>query len=166
MVGGIYLRKVQIPDLKYLLDWENDPENWEVSDTEQAYSQEEMLQFILDQQMGDSEQCRYIICHELSHLPLGTIDLFSIDHQKKTAEVGILIAERKYRRKGYALLALLYLIALCKEEYHLNHLFCYIDAENKASVGLFEKAGFRWLKTLKRKNKNLHLYQVDLNTSL
>ena len=134
MNGGIYLRKVQIPDLKYLLDWENNPENWEVSNTTKPYSEEEMFQFILDQQSGDSEQCRYIICHEISHLPLGTVDLFDIDKGKGSAEIGILIAQAKYRRKGYALMALLYLIALSREEYRLNHLFCYIEEGNTASI--------------------------------
>ncbi len=162
MIGGIYIRKVHVPDLKYLLDWENNPENWEVSDTTQPYTQEEMMQFIIDQQNGDAEQCRYIICNEISHLPLGTVDLFAIDPINKTAEVGILIAKNKYRRHGYALLALLHLIAICREEYGLNHLFCFIEAENNASIGLFEKAGFKWQNTEVKNQKRIHRYRVDI----
>lgn len=162
MVGGIYIRKVYIPDVKYLLDWENDPENWEVSNTKTPYTEEEMVQFISDQINGDQEQIRFIICHELSHRPLGTIDLFDINETTHSAEVGILISERKNRRKGYALMAILHLIALCKEEYNINHLFCYIEDENRSSIGLFEKAGFKWVKSQQKDQKKLNLYQVDL----
>ncbi len=162
MLGSIYLRKVELQDLQYLLAWENDPENWEVSNTVQPYSKEEMYQFILDQLIGDHEQVRYMICHELTRLPIGTIDLFAIDHVNGQAELGILIAEKKYRRQGHALTALLHLIALCREEYKINHLFCFIDDENSSSIGLFEKAGFKWQRKLKKDQKILHLYQVDL----
>ena len=140
----IFLRQLQMADLPYLLQWENDPENWEVSDTTTPYTEAEMIDFIVEQNYFLSTgQLRLMICLQKKDLPIGAIDLFDIDPIQRSAGVGILIQEKKFRRKGYASEALITLRNFCINELKLEHLHCCIHTTNLASIQLFLNCGFK-----------------------
>jgi diamine N-acetyltransferase len=86
--------------------------------------------------------------------PIGTIDLFDFDPFHKRAGLGILIANEKQRRKGYASMALKCLINYCFTTLQLHQLYCNILENNNESMDLFTKLGFTrigikkdWVKT-------------------
>lgn len=140
---NIYLRKVIPEDAKHLLDWENDPENWKVSGIIEPYSIEEIIDYVLHQQDEKSSgQLRFMICDLLTNEPIGNIDLFQIDFINKNAGVGILIASKYNRNRGYAKQSLNLLIDYCKHEMSFRNLFCSIHADNESSLKLFKNAGF------------------------
>ena len=61
----------------------------------------------------------------------------------KRAGVGILIAEKSERKKGYASESLEILKNYCFEVLKLKQLYCSISVKNKSSLELFQKAGFK-----------------------
>lgn len=157
----IYLRQVEFSDLKTLLHWENNPENWEISDTQTPFSEEEMIDFIVEQtDFRASNQLRLMICLSENNIPIGAIDLFEIDETKKTAGVGILIDDKHYRRKGYASEALGLVKIISKELFSLNTLYCRIHTSNDASKSLFEKSGFQYIRTEKSQQINEYVLQI------
>jgi len=146
----IYLRTVELGDSTTLLQWENNTENWSVSQTTQEYSQEDIVNFITEQILQDinkTSDLRLIICL-YNHTPIGTIDLTTIDHKDKTAEIGILIAEKKYRQLGYATEAVEGIKHIAKHTLLLRKLRCTIQPNNIASIQLFKKTLFIKIKTV------------------
>jgi diamine N-acetyltransferase len=74
---------------------------------------------------------------------IGTIDLFDFDPYHLRAGVGILIGDKSERRKGYAFEALRNFIQYSFNILQLHQLFCNITPDNKESLNLFKKCGFR-----------------------
>lgn len=145
MIKGrkVYLRQLEPSDATDLLMWENNIDNWRVSDTEVPYSMYEMQQLIANaSDVRVNRQLRLIICESSSDLALGTLDLFEINFKHKRAGVGILIGESKYRRKGYAFESLLLLEDYAKRHLGITNLFCGVHADNDGSIQLFKKANY------------------------
>lgn len=139
----IFLRPVEMADLPYLLKWENDPKNWEVSGTTAPFTEEEMINFIVEQTYFLSTgQLRLMICLNKKSLPIGAIDLFDINVEERSAGVGILIQDNKHRSKGYAKEALSTLKEISKSDLKLNRLTCSIHSNNHSSIALFTKLNF------------------------
>jgi diamine N-acetyltransferase len=85
---------------------------------------------------------------------IGTIDIFDFDPFHKRAGLGILIADESYRQKGYASMALKCLVDYCFGTLLLHQLYCNILSNNRISMELFMKQGFKeigvkrdWIKT-------------------
>jgi diamine N-acetyltransferase len=156
----IILRALEPDDINVLYRWENDPEIWHVSNTYTPYSK-----FILEQYLENShldiyqvKQLRLMIdIHEddtKRSRQIGTIDLFDFDPYHNRAGIGILIGEKSDRKKGYASIALKKFIDYCFKTLQLHQLYCNITIDNKDSLQLFRKSGFRisgrkrdWIKT-------------------
>jgi diamine N-acetyltransferase len=112
-----------------------------------------------------------MIDHLADKITIGTIDLFEFDPFHKRAGVGILIADERYRRRGYASMALKSLTDYCFSTLQMHQLFCNILANNCESIDLFRKAGFvqigikkDWVKTTDG-YLNEHMFQL-INPSL
>lgn len=153
----IYLRQVAFDDLQLLLNWENNPENWKVSDTTTPFSEEEMIDFIVEQtDFRASGQLRLMICLSENKTPVGAIDLFDINEEQGIAGVGILINDIENRKKGYATEALNLLKTAASDLFSLQQLQCTIHTTNESSKQLFEKCGFR--RTGAQNNCNIDEY--------
>ena len=72
-------------------------------------------------------------------LPYGCVDLYNYDPLNRRCAVGIMVAT-EFRRQGYALAMLRALEAQYAESLHC--LYADIAASNKASLSLFQKAGY------------------------
>lgn len=138
----IYIRPIAIPDALIVMNWENDPLNWDASDNKGEYQLFDIVRMIEENQnVQRAKQARWIICDSNSHQQIGTVDLFDIDFDKSLAFVGVLIAEKANRKKGLASLA----IELVENEalkLDLTRLKCVVHPGNRGSVRLFEKRGF------------------------
>ena len=156
----IVLRALEPGDIDVLYRWENDPDIWHVSNTYTPYSK-----FILEKYIENShldiyqmKQLRLMIdvreIDKAKTRPVGTIDLFDFDPYHNRAGVGILIGERSDRKKGFATVALKKFIEYSFHTLQLHQLYCNITTDNKDSLLLFRKSGFRisgrkrdWIKT-------------------
>ena len=138
----IFLRTPDESDIDLILKWENNPENWTYSDTNEPYSRSDIENLIIELAKGGSAQKRYLICSRGEINPVGTIDLFEIDNIRGEASVGVLIESKNNRRRGYASSALMLLEALC-HEFQIQTLKANVHPWDEASLQLFDKAGFK-----------------------
>jgi len=140
----ITLRAIEPADIEVLYNWENDTGNWKVSNTQTPFSRFVLEQYITSshEDIYTAKQLRLIICdHE--NKPVGCIDLFDFEPNHLRAGIGILIAEKGDRRKGYASEALKLLTGYGFNSLNLNQLYCNITTDNEASILLFQKHGFQ-----------------------
>ncbi len=139
---NIVLRALEPQDVDFLYFLENDDALWHVSQTLRPFSRFELEQYVLraEKDPHEARQVRFMIDLDQGET-IGTIDLFDIDLHNKRAGVGIVII-KKYRNKGYALLALELLKKYCFKHLNLHQLFCNIEKDNTHSLALFKKAGF------------------------
>ncbi len=143
----IFLRMVEPHDATKLLLWENNSENWKVTDTEVPFSLHAIQALIeQQQQIRSTGQLRMMIClNESTKEPIGAIDLYDVDFKNKNASVGILIGEKQNRGKGFAKDALKLIIEYASNHLALYNLVCSIQAVNEESIHLFETAGFEYV---------------------
>lgn len=139
----VSLRALEPIDLEILYKWENDADNWNVSSTQTPFSHFVLEQYIASAHLDiySVKQLRLIISNE-ENIPVGCIDLFDFEPNHLRAGIGILIAEKNDRKKGYASEALELLIEYCFSTLNLHQIFCNISIENEPSVLLFQKHGF------------------------
>lgn len=140
----VRLRALEPEDLALLYQWENDTETWLVSNTVTPFSRH-ILQHYLEQAHEDlwsTKQLRLMIEVPELHSTIGAIDLYDLDPLNLRAGVGILIAEKKFRKQGFATESLQLLIGYARKRIGLHQLYCSIAVDNKSSLQLFRQGGF------------------------
>lgn len=141
----IVLRALEPDDIDMLYKWENDRENWHLSNTLIPFSRFALEQYVMaaDQDIFTSKQLRLMIdkTRTNENVCIGAIDLFDFDPLNKRAGIGILI-ERTERNKGYASEALKLLIHYSFYTLELHQLYCNIEKSNDTSLKLFQEHGF------------------------
>jgi diamine N-acetyltransferase len=152
----VILRKLEKSDVNLILNWENNTDNWEISDNDSPYSFEDIEELIssMNYHKGTT-QMRFIIVFDGANV--GAIDLFDIDYKEHTAYIGILIADLEYRRRGFGLSA----IQLIENEAFsigVSVVKAKIHSSNESSKQLFKKAGFEKSSCEKSINTKNHDY--------
>lgn len=151
MIRGtsVILRALEPKDVDLMMIYENDSDIWPVSGTLVPYSRYTIEQYYANAQQDifTTKQLRLAI-ELVSEIPepgptIGYIDLFDFDPQHRRAGVGILIGDKKNRRKGYATEALRLLIKYSFNTLNLHQLYCHIENNNEASMRLFSGCSFR-----------------------
>lgn len=138
------LRAVEVGDIDIMYKWENDPAVWSVSGVVAPISRYSFEQFVAEQQAGifSTHQLRLIV-QTCDGEAVGTVDLYDFDPVNMRAGVGVLIYDECNRRRGYATEALELLCTYAREVLRLHQLWCGVAANNRASLALFRRAGFR-----------------------
>lgn len=167
----ILLRAIEPADIDVLYKWENDTETWKVSNTQTPFSHFVLEQYIASahHDIYSTKQLRLMIDLNLDlslkggeSQTIGCIDLFDFDPSNLRAGIGVLIAERSDRRKGYASEALGMLIEYCFHSLNLHQLYCNITTDNESSVLLFQKHGFQITGIKKQWIRNGDKYKDEL----
>ncbi len=164
----IKLRAPEPTDLELLYAWENNEENWKVSNTVAPFSKYVLKKYIESSHLDiwETKQLRLIIDAKtqssLMHIPIGTIDLFDFDPFHLRAGVGILIANKEHRQKGYATEALKLLTRYSFETLQLHQLYCNISASNSISLQLFKNCGFETIGVKKDWTKTIHGWDNEI----
>ena len=166
----VKLRQLELGDINYLYNTENNTVFWEVSNTTKPFSKFVLEEYIKNshEDIFTSKQVRFIIENIAEQKIVGMIDLFDYDPIHLRAGVGIVINESD-RRNNYALNALNVISEYSYNTLRLNQLYCNISESNKNSILLFEKCGFKltgkkeqWLNTSDG-FKDVLFYQKILN---
>lgn len=151
---GYRLRAPEPEDLDCMLQFENTPSLWEVSNATGPYSRFYLKQYISTNKndLYTDGQLRLMIESPLKEV-VGIIDLFNFDPFHNRAEVGIVIAEN-YRRQGIGKLALELLLVHSFHYLGIRQLYAYIDVTNEACRQLFHQCKFKecaylkdWMRT-------------------
>ncbi len=138
----IYLRALENTDAETILTWENDPENWRVSETRVPFSKEIIQKYVANaQDIFAVRQVRLMICEITTNNAIGSVDLFDYEPLHQHAGVGILLTQAN-RGQGYASDALALLENYAVNAIGIRNLHCTILSNNKASRNLFTKAGY------------------------
>lgn len=157
----LQLDVVALGDESFMFEWENNPENWAVSEGEGPYTLAEIRQFISTcNHLEKHKQIRYIIRLKESLRPLGTIDFFNFDSKQMKAGLGILIAEKMDRKNGYASECLQEQLPQLMQYFKLTEVYALVFKDNIASMRLFEKCGFTVQRTTIYKNKSTLIYTL------
>ncbi|MCX6333275.1 MAG: GNAT family protein [Bacteroidia bacterium] len=152
----INLRALEPEDLELLYDWENNDSYWIISNTVAPFSKYTLKRYLENSHKNiyETGQLRLMIDLITEKKTVGTIDIFDFDPFHKRAGLGILIAEKDERKKGYATMALKCLIDYCFSTLQLHQVYCNILSNNQESIDLFKKLGFiqvgikkEWVKT-------------------
>jgi len=148
----IHLRALEPTDLNQLYKWENDSTIWSVSGTLVPFSKFVLEEFVtqVHQDIYTNKQLRLMI--DLKYFDeadedettrsIGCVDLFDFDPKNKRAGIGILIADKADRGRGYATEALHLIMDYGFEVLDLHQIYSNIRVENESSVSLFKRAGF------------------------
>ncbi|HQV99411.1 MAG: GNAT family N-acetyltransferase [Bacteroidia bacterium] len=148
----IHLRALEPTDLNQLYRWENDSSIWSVSGTLVPFSKFVLEEFVtqVHQDIYTNKQLRLIV--DLKYFDeadedettrsIGCVDLFDFDPKNKRAGVGILIADKADRGRGYATEALHLIVDYAFEVLDLHQIYSNVRVENESSVALFKKVGF------------------------
>jgi diamine N-acetyltransferase len=149
----IYLRSPEQRDADLMYVWENNTNNWQVSNTIVPYSKFSLEQYLLSAHLDlfTNKQIRLMICTK-NHDAVGCIDLFDFDPHHNRAGIGILIDEAQ-QGNGFADDALLTLIKYCFRILFLNQIYCSIGITNEKSLSLFKKHRFNLIGIRKAWNK-------------
>jgi diamine N-acetyltransferase len=140
----IQLRSLEPEDIDYLYLWENDPDNWHVSNTTTPFSKFTLKKYLeqAHQDIFETKQLRLIIQKKADKSAIGAVDLFDFDPLHQRAGVGILIGNPLDRNQGFATEALQTLREYAFGTLGLKQLYCNICEDNKESLTLFIKLGF------------------------
>jgi len=97
----ICLRALEMADLDFLYELENNTAIWEISGTITPYSKHVLRTYLehAHRDIYDVKQLRLVIA-EHSGTVLGLIDLFDFDPKNHRAGIGIVVSEDKKRNKG------------------------------------------------------------------
>ena len=137
----VTLRSVAISDVGTILMWENDPELAQFSDAHDPYTEEQIIDFIVEQQRG-LEACGQLrlMIDTADGQTIGAVDIF--DYDGASAELGVLVYSKNHRCCGYATEAITAVIELCAQ-WGITTLWATIDSSNSASTKLFTRCGFK-----------------------
>lgn len=143
---NIYIRLVQKQDAMRIYLWELDRETQLVTDSDHKVSLE-MIYNLIDGQnkINDSRQLRMMVCLDSNNEAIGMVDLHNIDFIKANASLGILIAEKTMRNKGFAGSAILKLHEYARSELGLTKINAVVQDGNTASISLFQSLAYRKL---------------------
>jgi diamine N-acetyltransferase len=140
----VYLRALEPEDLDFVHKIENDEDFWEVSSTQAPYSKFLIRQYIENahRDIYDIRQLRLVICTKRGR-QVGLIDVFDLEPRDKRAALGILIADKKDRNKGFGSESLSLLCDYCFTHLGLHQVYANVTANNEDSMRVFENNGFR-----------------------
>lgn len=138
------LRAPEPEDLDLLYAWENDTAIWQNGASIVPFSRYSIKQYLIDYKhdIYVDKQLRLMVTLRETDECIGTVDLYDFDPFHRRAGVGILI-DRRHRRKGYAVQALMLLEEYAFRFLNLRQLYAIIPEKNNSSIGLFAKAGYR-----------------------
>lgn len=144
----ISLRAMEPEDLDLLYRIENDDTLWGMSLTNVPYSRFVLHEF-MSETTGDiytDKQVRLIV-EDAQHQPIGLADIMKFDPKNQKAEIGIIIS-KSYRCQGYAKAAIKCLHQYAGTTLHLHQLYAIVAVDNKPSLNLFQRMGYRQTGTL------------------
>lgn len=146
---GYRLRAPEPEDLDCMMQFENTPSLWEVSNATGPYSRFYLKQYIESNKndLYADNQLRLMI-ESPEKKVVGIIDIFNFEPFHNRIEVGIVIADHS-RRQGIGLLALELLTKHCFDYLGIHQLYAFIDVTNEACRRLFQKGGFEECALLK-----------------
>ena len=138
----IYLRALELDDIEFLFEIENNRDFWEISHTILPFSKYYLEKYIKESNhdIFSEKQFRFVISIENKY-PVGLIDLFDFDPINHRAGIGIVI-NKTQRKKGYAIKSVKLIEDYSRKNLQIHQLYVNVRVDNKNSLDLFKKLGY------------------------
>ena len=138
----IYLRALELDDIEFLFEIENNRDFWEISYTILPFSKYYLEKYIKESNhdIFSEKQFRFVISIENKY-PVGLIDLFDFDPINHRAGIGIVINNTQ-RKKGYAIKSVKLIEDYSRKNLQIHQLYVNVGIDNKNSLDLFKKLGY------------------------
>lgn len=140
----VKLRALELDDLEFLFQIENNEIFWVISHTQTPFSKFVLKNYLENAHLDiyETKQLRLVIEEKSTEKSIGMIDLFDFIPQHKRAGIGIVI-HPNFQQKGFASEALSLLIQYAFTHLQLHQLYANIMTDNEKSLHLFEKHSFK-----------------------
>ena len=141
-INKINLRALELDDLEFLFEIENDSKFQKISSSILPFSKHYLEKYIMESNLDIflEKQFRFVISIENNN-PIGLIDLFDFDPINHRAGIGIVIINT-HRKKGYALESVKLIEDISKKDLQIHQLYVSVGVDNKSSLNLFKKLGY------------------------
>jgi diamine N-acetyltransferase len=144
-MAKIYISEITNEDLPYIHWVENLEEYWHINEHPGPYTLEEIKDcFFPTKTYFVHKQQRWVIRKSEDNSPIGILDTFNFDEDKKSIGIGILIPNSLMHNQGIGKEAIRLLIKKLTFDKHINYAYALIDDDNLPSISLFEKSGFEF----------------------
>lgn len=138
----ISLRKLKIKDLKYMLEWMNDPNIINNFRFDKSKTTEENVKNFIENSQNDQLNLHYAIVNEFDEY-LGTISLKKIDMTDFNAEYAIVLREKAIG-KDIAKDATNALLNIAFNEIGLQKVYLNVLSDNIRAIKFYEKMLFKY----------------------
>lgn len=139
----LFLREAGLEDAELLVRWFNDPDTVKYMGPPlrcKSHSKESVVEDLKD---SDDSSYDFMVCVEGMDKPIGYAGIDDISYHDKRGELFYLVGEKDARRKGYGKRIVKGLMDYAFNELGLNSLLATSTIENKPSIAVLEKNGFR-----------------------
>ncbi len=137
------MRALEPDDYKTSVKWRNDPEIQEMVAGHKYFVSSETEKAWVQNSISAKDRIVLAICLKENDKYIGNVMLQEIDWINRVGRVPIMIGDKTEWHKGYATEARMMMIKFAFEERGLNRIWAKILEENKSSIRLHEKCGFK-----------------------
>lgn len=140
----IELRRLHIDDAELISEWLNDKENIKYMSTVvrcKNHSKESIERNI--KHSDPTYEQEFIIILKDSKRPVGYCGIDGLDLYDKTGEIFFLLGDKTQQGKGFGKKSVRLLLDYAFKEMGLNNILGTATVENKSSIIVMEKAGFK-----------------------
>jgi RimJ/RimL family protein N-acetyltransferase len=135
------LRALEYDDLRYFVQWVNDPEVRRLVAIRYPLSMTEEDQWWQAFQQRKNDHIFAIETEDGTYI--GNIGLHSIEGENRQATLGIVIGPKDYWNQGYGTDAVLSMLNWAFGYLNLNRVYLRVYAYNRRAVRCYEKCGFQ-----------------------
>jgi RimJ/RimL family protein N-acetyltransferase len=96
---------------------------------------------IMNENVEDRKYKYFIVTNNEDNF-IGFVNFFSIDKVKKQGEMGVIIADKRYWKKGIAFTAINVVTKYILDNMDINRIYIETGETNKPALRLFDKLGF------------------------
>lgn len=142
------IRDLQEEDLISLFTWRIDKEINKYDPRPVPRNSKELLEecaaycYSFEFEMINKAKYIYFIITDTEDNPIGFVNLFSIDEVAKQGELGIIIGDKRYWRRGIAAKSIDVVTNYIFTNFNLDRIYIETEEDNLAALGLFRKLGF------------------------
>lgn len=135
----VILRPVEECDLELMMKWRNSARDYFLDDSLMTIENQESWFRNYLQNSTD----KFFIIQTPDGRCVGTVCLYHLDFENRSAEIGrLIIGEKAFLGKGYAFDACRTLISYSFDELNLNRIYLYVFETNQRAISLYEGLGF------------------------
>lgn len=147
---NIRLRALELEDLDFLYQIENDDRLWELGVSNVPYSRRVLLDYITSASADIyvDNQVRLIVENEQNE-QVGILDLTDFNPRHHRAELGIVI-KKEFQGQGYAKASVSRLLQYARNVLHLQQIYAIVGIRNQKAAKMLQSVGFEGNNVLKQ----------------